>query len=170
MAKKSWTFELDNEQHIVKIDHGYFSGKKVIYLDGEVLEESRKIIDTDSEHTFQIGDHTCRIVVESNWVKFNYDLIVDGRSIESGEAFRRRPPLPAWSWIFIAACVAIPVVTLGGLIPTLIGVGGAFFITIIGRGERLSTTVRVALSTAITGLCWIIFVGLVWGSVWIQGT
>ena len=48
MAYRSWTIELDGDRHNVGMEHGFWSGKRAIALDGETVERSCKFIDTGS--------------------------------------------------------------------------------------------------------------------------
>ena len=78
MKKKSWKLELDGQEHTVELEHGVVFGKRKIYVDGQLVEESRKLFDTGSDHTFQIGAHLCTVHIRTNGLTFNYDLSVDG--------------------------------------------------------------------------------------------
>lgn len=72
-------------------------------------------------------------------------------------------PIPAWVWIFVVACAAIPIVSLGGALPAAIGVGGAFGCIAIGRNASRSAGMRIGICIGITVLCWVLFVVLVVG-------
>lgn len=161
MAKKEWIFELEDGQHTVELEHSYFSGKRVIRVDGNLLESSTKVqhalIDTGSEHKFNIGTHPCVVTISSNGITFKYDLIIDGRSVTTGQPAAASQPLPGWSWAFIIACGLIPVVALGGAIPAVLGIGGAFACTAIARNKSKSTGTRIALCVGVTVLVWILF-------------
>jgi hypothetical protein len=71
-------------------------------------------------------------------------------------------PLPAWAWPFIIACALIPVVTLGGALPALIGFGGASGTMTISRFNKLSRTVRVGACATVTLFCWTAFALLIY--------
>ena len=47
-----------------------------------------------------------------------------------GQAFKNKPTwltgLPCWAWVFVGGCLLIPVVTLGGAVPAVIGFLGAW--------------------------------------------
>lgn len=66
-------------------------------------------------------------------------------------------PLPKWSYAFIVACVLIPIVTLGGAVPALVGVGGAAGCAAIARDESKPASKRVALCLGVTALSWAVF-------------
>ncbi len=72
-----------------------------------------------------------------------------------------KPRIPAWAWLFVAACVAIPVITLGGAIPGAIGGGGAFGCVAIARDTSKPVGVRLGLCIAVTVVCWTLLLGLV---------
>ena len=55
MAKKVWTFELEDGSHTVELEYGCFSGKRTIRLDGKMVKQgATKLFDTGSEHVFEI--------------------------------------------------------------------------------------------------------------------
>jgi hypothetical protein len=65
-------------------------------------------------------------------------------------------PTPAWGWFFAVACGIIPVLTLGGAIPTGVGLGGAQMCLTVARSRSLPGLVQVFLCLTITASCWII--------------
>ena len=70
-------------------------------------------------------------------------------------------PMPRWSWIFVVACIVIPVVTLGGALPVLLGLGGAWACVVISRHPTRSTRAKALWATAITALTWALFIALI---------
>jgi hypothetical protein len=75
----------------------------------------------------------------------------------------QKAPLPRWAWLFAAACFAIPVLTIGGAIPTGIGVAGGFYCLAVAREPRKTIKRRVIYCTATTMACWMLFLGLAGG-------
>ena len=75
-------------------------------------------------------------------------------------ATARDSSTPVWGWAFVIACVAIPVVSLGGAIPGAIGGAGAFACYRAARQPGTSTTTRLAICTAIAIGCWTVFIAL----------
>lgn len=69
--------------------------------------------------------------------------------------------LPKWAWLFGGACLAIPVVSLGGAIPAAIGFGGASLCGSIARNEEKSAGVRAALCAVVTAAAWGLFIGAI---------
>ena len=67
---------------------------------------------------------------------------------------RGKPPIPPWAWVFVVACGIIPVLTLGGAIPTGIGVGGAAACIGVARNPSMPVAGRVVLCAVITVGCW----------------
>ncbi|MEZ6242998.1 MAG: hypothetical protein R3B57_08145 [Phycisphaerales bacterium] len=69
-----------------------------------------------------------------------------------------KPKPPAWSWVFIGMCVLIPIVALGGLIPILIGIGGASGVAAVARMEGMALGIRIGLCAGIAGTAWVVFI------------
>ena len=83
MANKEWSITLDDKKHIVKLQHGYFSAKREIRVDGKTILSTDPIplgFDLGSRHAFKIGLHECVVEILTDGIKFEYDLFVDGIS------------------------------------------------------------------------------------------
>jgi cation transporter-like permease len=72
-------------------------------------------------------------------------------------------PIPAWAWLFAAACGIIPVLTLGGAIPGAIGFGGAAGCIAAARDSSKPLSTRITSCAGITVLCWVLVIALVGG-------
>ena len=66
--------------HTVRIEHGFWSGRALIYLNGEkIFERNRKLWDLGLEHRFAIDGSPCILIVISRPLHFTYELWVDGK-------------------------------------------------------------------------------------------
>ncbi len=81
MTQKSWIVEAPDGRHVVELEHGYWSGKRVIKVDGVVIEQGGKLLDTGSEHRFQIGDQPCVLRIKNRMFHFEFELFVDGKLV-----------------------------------------------------------------------------------------
>src|SRR5512143_864791 len=161
MAIKTWTVQVEGRNHTVEFERGTFSTKYLIRLDGAVVHHGRSYAtDFGTDDSFQIGTHLCTVHTRSNWNKVEFDLSLDGVSIESGRPVTPHVPLPTWSWPFIAACLLIPFVTLGGTLPTAIGFGGAAICFGIARDPARPKNQQIAWLSGLIVLCWGGLIGL----------
>ena len=71
-------------------------------------------------------------------------------------------PIPAWAWLFVVACVLIPIVSLGGAIPGAVGAGSAFLCVAVARNPGMSVAARLGACCAITAGAWLLFIVLVY--------
>jgi hypothetical protein len=62
--------------------------------------------------------------------------------------------VPKWAWVFMIACGLIPVVTLGGGVPALLGFGGVGGVLSVSRLKRWSTGLRAGVCALIAVACW----------------
>jgi hypothetical protein len=67
-------------------------------------------------------------------------------------------PTPQWAYFFAVACGAIPILTLGGLIPALLGFGGASGCLTVCRMRSVPVALRLLACVGITAGCWLLFV------------
>jgi len=63
-------------------------------------------------------------------------------------------PVPKWSWPFMIACAAIPVVSLGGALPAALAGAGIGGMMTAARAGRWSTPMRMGACALITLACW----------------
>ncbi|MDI7274626.1 MAG: hypothetical protein QME94_01470, partial [Anaerolineae bacterium] len=89
MAKRTWTFWLEGRIHTIELEHGSFSGRRVISVDGRELERSQRLFDTGSEHTFSLDGHDVTVYIHTNGFTFRYGLEIDGMPVKGeGEEIR----------------------------------------------------------------------------------
>jgi hypothetical protein len=72
--------------------------------------------------------------------------------------------VPWWGCLFALACGIIPGVSLGGIIPIGLGLGGAAACIKVSSTGAMPKPLRLVLCVAIVGFCWLaflIFLGLV---------
>ena len=97
---------------------------------------------------------TLRVRVKQNFLGPQLLLTVDGEPVPGSQPV----PLPKWSYVFIVACIVIPVVSLGGAIPAAIGFGGAGGVAAVARDASRTPQSRLMLSGVICGACWVLFI------------
>lgn len=85
MAKKVWTFEIEGQRHVVGLEHGYWSGKRDIIIDGVPFESASKIYDTGSVHHFNISGVPCVLRIKSKLLTFDYELYVGGKKVKASK-------------------------------------------------------------------------------------
>ena len=163
MAKKTWAFEIEGEEHTVELEHKAFSGRRIIRVDGNLLENHSELLDVGKQYPFQIGGHEGVVHVQTNGFTFNYDLSIDGRSVDTGKEVVPASPIPGWAWIFVVVCALIPILSLGGAIPAAIGFGGAYGCIAIARDLSKSVNMRIGLCVGISILCWVLYFALAIG-------
>ncbi|MFL5734373.1 MAG: hypothetical protein ACJ78Q_14395 [Chloroflexia bacterium] len=116
MAKKSWQVVIEDQVHTVTAEHGYFSGRIKIYVDGHlVLKRFKQHTpwNLGSEHHISLDGHDVAFYIKSpDGFKYVYDLLIDGRSLSTGEQVPAQPQrrVPGWGWLFVAGCVLAQVV------------------------------------------------------------
>ena len=76
-----------------------------------------------------------------------------------------KKPLPIWVWPFAVACFAIPVFSVGGAIPTGIGVGAGFYCLAIAREANKSTHRKLFHCGAAMAVAWTLFLAVAGGAV-----
>ena len=166
MNKKVWSIVIDGSEYEIKLVPGFLSAKKTVYVNGQLVEEefsTKQSLLGNSETDFLIGSHPIKIVDLSNGLSIKYDLFIDGKSFSTGKSYTPLPPIPFWLWFVAFACGIIPIISLGGAIPALLGVGGATICLSQCRDESKTIQVRVIICIGITILVWVLFAFLTLG-------
>jgi hypothetical protein len=100
MAQHTWDVFVDGNRHVVELEHGYWSGRRLIRVDGqEVVNWKPKFgIDFGSAYPVAVASKTGIVLIQTNGFKFRYDLIIDGVSQATGEKVPETVPLydPWW--------------------------------------------------------------------------
>jgi hypothetical protein len=128
----------------------------------EVYFDGQKVMSFANAAEFKRGT-TCKLadgslltakfapIEGTSWIRMlkGVHLILNGKPV-AGSASE---PLPKWAWALLAACGVVAL--LGGVIPGLIGCGGAMGVVTFSRESRWSLTTRISVCTGITAACWI---------------
>jgi hypothetical protein len=126
----------------------------------EVLLDGQRIMAFPSKADFQRGT-TCKLP-DGSMLSVRYGPIEGVPLLKGIHAIRNGAPLPGsaadpvpkWAWVFMVACALIPVVTLGGGLPALIGFGGVGGTLTVSRLHRWSVALRAGVCAVITLACW----------------
>ena len=81
MAERIWNVKVNGVDHVVKLNHGVISGKRTIWLDGEIVVQGKSLVDHGSKHPIMIEDKNCMVVIFTNGITFSYDLLLGSESI-----------------------------------------------------------------------------------------
>ncbi len=99
----SWSVNLDDQPYKIDLEHGFFTGNRIITVNGVDVHKSRKFFDSGtSEHTFQIGAHSGKIRIRMMFDAV-YDLYVDGtpREQQKISTLSLLKTMPLWGWLLV---------------------------------------------------------------------
>jgi hypothetical protein len=82
MNKRVWEIKLENHIHTISLEHGPWFGVRRIWIDGELVEEKRKFVDSGSLHSFNVDGHICEVGIITNGITFGYFLKIDGKFVD----------------------------------------------------------------------------------------
>jgi hypothetical protein len=80
-----------------------------------------------------------------------------GCGVPLAAALQAKAPTPTWAYLFAVACGAIPVIALGGLVPIILGIGGASSCLGVARAQSVPVVLRLFACAAITAGAWFLF-------------
>lgn len=152
---------LTDKPHTIELELSQLTGREVVVLDGRELVNKIKW-GLSSEHRIPLGGRSGVLTVGAGLGGPTVGLTVDGHEVApvSTATFvqPKAAPAPAWAYVFAAACLAVPLVTMGGAIPAGLGFGGAAGCMATARNQEMSVGARVGLCVLITAGVWIGFV------------
>lgn len=139
----------------IELDFNYWTGAKQLRVGGELVPTKNKLMGWS--HEVALGPRRATVRVRVKYLAVpEATLEIDGSPVAPAEAPR---PLPAWTWAFVAANIAILVASRGGAIPGAIAGVGA--VGAIGAARsNLGLAPRLALAALATGAAWAAFAAL----------
>src|SRR5437762_2387584 len=91
MARRVWTVEQGDRCHVITLEHGHWSGRRRIRVDGDLVHESQVLFDLGrTQHRFHVDQLRFAVVVRTNGATYGYHLVRD----EPGNP-RSTEPAPA---------------------------------------------------------------------------
>lgn len=91
--KKIWFISLDGITHTIMLEHKGMNQEKKLVVDGQLLVQSGFAPNQkDSQYPFFLGNHRCALSIRHHekWL-YRYDLLVNGISVDTGEALDFKP-------------------------------------------------------------------------------
>ena len=163
MENKIWAFELDGRNHTLDLAFGS-EGVPSLRHNGDFVQlESRKqssFLIRKTEYVFQIHGQPFSILAQGLGKQPIYSLLRNGEHFKGVDQEPEIATMPAWGWAFVGGCLAIPVLTLGGAIPAVLGFGGASACWSMARGSAKQPRKSILQCVAITLLCYFLLFGL----------
>ena len=118
MARRRWDLDLPDGRHVVELVHGYFTGRRTIIVDGVTTKQrGAPLSDHSGIYPFPFEGHRAALQISTNGLSYRYELIVDGRSAESGESATFSRPYyggPVAQMVFglLMVVISLPVLLL----------------------------------------------------------
>jgi hypothetical protein len=100
MGSQRWAVDVEGRRHEIVVNHGYFSARRTILLDGAPVVDIRpgafnavRFWNTATEHPFRVDGHEAVVRIDPTIDNMTYKkfLSIDGRDVGGGPS---RTPLP----------------------------------------------------------------------------
>ncbi len=147
-----------------------YQSRHLIFLNGQQVVD-KMVWGSKAEHAFQhtvdgqlisfkvmlqvVGLTKCRCQIMENGTEVHtseYRLSLTPKLKDFfGNWFLKAP---GWAWIFMGLCLLIPIVTLGGAVPAVIGFIGSWGCAVLSN-QRWPMATRVVLCLLITITSWV---------------
>jgi hypothetical protein len=113
----SWQVNLDGKDYKIDLDHGLWSGKRIVQVNGETVHKATKFFDSGtSKHPFKFGTHSGLITIGVG-VNAIYDLYID-KEPQQRQRFtfmQIMQTMPIWGWVLTIALAFITAIAQQGV-------------------------------------------------------
>lgn len=152
---KVWKISINGENHEVVFTPNQWSGKYKLMIDGKDIELKISPFQAffGTDQPINIAGKECRLVLIGN----KADIAVDGTYIDSNRQYVPLKGMPWWTWIFIVACIAIPIVSLGGALPVIFALFGSVYCVRVSVSPNMNTAKKILCCFGIAALAWALF-------------
>lgn len=153
---KRWDLNVSGYIYAVTYEPAGFGKQPTLDVNGTLIpiEKQHRKPFIGIERPFYIGDKEFVLTVIGNTA----DIAVDGYYIDTQKPYVPFQPIPWWNWIFVAICVAIPIVALGGAIPAMLGIVGTSLCTRTSATPSYSVSRKLITCIAISVAAWALFI------------
>lgn len=150
-----WTGSVNDEYHVFSYQR--VKGKHILTINGAPITIKPRLTSSliGFDEPFVFNGLPARFVIE----KRQPDVVVNGVYSRSGKVYR---PRPKWAIVFAFICIALPIASLGGALPALMGFGGAALCVTIAK-STMPAAARVILCVLTTIAAWALWFFLVIG-------
>ena len=117
MSRRTYEVTLDRRTRHVVVEHGYWSARRVVRVDGverfrsspRSFRELTDLWQTSTEQPFDVDGHTFVLRVSPGLATYHVELVVDGRSLEDGlpAGPLRASAFPPYGWTVVKMLVAL---------------------------------------------------------------
>ncbi len=153
--KKEWHINIEGNEYHVVLERSIWTGRNKLFIN-EVPQELMNVpfqVYKGSDQAIYIGGKECRLVVIGN----RADITIDGVYVDSGKGYMPFEKIPVWTWFFIVTSLAIPIVSLGGLVPIALGILGAVYSVRFGISPYMKIGMKILASIGVVLLAWVLW-------------
>jgi len=143
-----WESQIDGRTY--SFSHERKRGKHLLTVNGTPVEIKGSFMSAilGFDEKIMLDGKEARFVFERN----KPDVAVDHVYLQSGKDYVKRP---AWVLAFAILCLLIPIISIGGAIPVLLGLGGVA-LCVSASKSSLPIAIRVILCIVITLSAWVL--------------
>lgn len=157
MAKNSWVVERGGKNYYVVYEPNRISGGSysVNGFTRPITQRGLSVLG-GIDIAFELGDADAHLVVHG---ARGY-LAVDGAYVDSGQPYIPNSKIPWFTYAFAVACLLIPLLTFGGIVPILIGFGGIAGCVLVSVSPESSALKKLLLCALIALAAWALLLGV----------
>jgi|GEM_PF-5640638 len=171
MGKVNETFLVGDESRSnrveIEVKNGFGGNKIKIHVDGTEVVSKRISFNTRGGERFMAGGQQ----LEVRWIWGEVSgqpksvVVIDEQEQilwmhKSDQAAKLDidMKMPGWAWVFVILSAAIPVISLGGLVPIVIGLTAGYSVRNVSMNPSRTTMTNVLMCLGVVVTAWVAFV------------
>ena len=122
-----WSARIDGVDHKIELDHGIWSGRRRLVVDGWEVHDTSSLFDLGGDLTFAVAGHQGLLRIAPRSLGYVYAIALDGLWVNGGGLVTHLPRLIRFATYAIVAhalfLLAVAALVPGDLLPLFIFVG-----------------------------------------------
>ena len=151
---KKWNIVINGKENEIEFIPNQWTGKHKLIINGKEtqLKSSPFPAFVGTDQTVNIAGKECHLVIIGN----KADLAIDSIYIDSQKPYVPLKGIPWWTWIFIAACIAVPIISLGGVLPTVAAMICSILCVRVSVTYNMKKSLKILSCFGITLMAWLL--------------
>lgn len=148
-----WIININGRCNEVIFKPNKWSGKHKLIINGEEVLLKKAPLQglVGVDQPIAIAGKECRFVL----IGKKADIAIDGIYVDSKKPYIPLESMPWWTWVFIIACAAVPIISLGGALPVMFSLSCAAGCVKVSVMPNMSEILKVMCCFAISALDWV---------------
>lgn len=151
---KEWNITIKGNTHLISYFDGTKQNKPQLLVDGKaiIIPKNTKFAFLGVDFPINIEGVECRFVSAFKGI----DFVVDSNFVESQKTYTPLT-IPMWGWFFVVLSILIPIVSIGGALPTAIACLSSIWCLKISATPFINLGKKILYNILVVLCAWLLF-------------